>query len=78
MTEEEARDLKKIHDNLRAHAVEINRLLQKNAALTNKIIDECKHGTSEYTALAVEFGKSAVLAQVGKALIAYMKKHKVQ
>ena len=80
MTPDEERELKSIYDKLKALAVQTDRLFQNNPAI-GKVIRkweaEQNSGNFGDISLAVAFGQSSVLAQIGKDLQVYMERHKI-
>lgn len=81
MTHDEELELKSLRDKFKALAVQTDRLFQNNPALSRVIRTwktEQDSGNFGDISLAVAFGQSSVLAQIGNDLQTYMECHKTK
>lgn len=81
MMTQEKKDLQKIHDDFLYQAKELNKIFQnpEYSAMLNEVIKahqkEKDSGNLGHTSMAFFLGQSVVLAQIGSALISFMKKY---
>ena len=81
MMTQEKKDIQKIHDDFLYQAKELNKIFQNQeySAMLNEVMKahqtEKDSGNLGHTSMAFCLGQSVVLAQIGSALISFMKKY---
>ena len=81
MMNQEKKDLQKIHDDFLYQAKELNKIFQNQeySAILNEVRNahqtEKDSGYLGHTSMAFCLGQSVALAQIGSALISFMKKY---
>lgn len=81
MMTQEKKDLQKIHDDFLYQAKKLNKIFQNQeySAILNKVRNahqtEKDSGYLGHTSMAFCLGQSVALAQIGSALISFMKKY---
>lgn len=81
MTHDEERELKSLRDKFKALAVQTDHLFQNNPVLDKLIRTwEAEQTTGNFgdISLAVAFGQSSILTQIGKDLQTYIERHKTK